>query len=270
MSCYCVTSTHISGCINHNKVSVARESGVALLHTRTLTNTHPYTHKQVGGPLYAPHATNSLHLAPLFSSSLSLPSSLHLRHCWVTTEEEPIRLSSARWRWAGWVQQNGGRVGVSIGLWLRRHPCNEFENANGSLHVKVDIVSCDKFSAEVRDNLDANYKQALCHSSVPFTSLISWFPPASISRWEKEGEWRRQTKRQRTQRELSSRAEPQYTKAERSSIINTPAIQPHTKVHKPWLWCRKWARNSIPCVRTSGLISIPGSVSLLMSSLTAN
>ena len=47
------------------------------------------------------------------------------------------------------------------------------KNANGSPHVKVDIVSCDKFSAEVRDNLDANYKQALCHSSVPFTSLIS-------------------------------------------------------------------------------------------------
>lgn len=26
--------------------------------------------------------------------------------------------------------------------------------------VKVDIVSCDKFSAEVGDNLDANYKPA--------------------------------------------------------------------------------------------------------------
>lgn len=47
------------------------------------------------------------------------------------------------------------------------------KDANGSPHVKVDIVSCDKFSAEVRDNLDANYKQALCHSSLPFTSLIS-------------------------------------------------------------------------------------------------
>lgn len=54
------------------------------------------------------------------------------------------------------------------------------KNANGSPHVKVDIVACDKFSAEVRDNLDANYKRALCHSSVPFTSLISGFPPISI------------------------------------------------------------------------------------------
>lgn len=47
------------------------------------------------------------------------------------------------------------------------------KNANGSTHVKVDIVSCDKFSAEVRDYLDVNYKLALCHSPVPFTFLIS-------------------------------------------------------------------------------------------------
>lgn len=44
----------------------------------------------------------------------------------------------------------------------------------GFLCVKVDIVSCVKFSAEVGDNLDANYKQAL--SLVPFASLITQFP----------------------------------------------------------------------------------------------
>lgn len=33
------------------------------------------------------------------------------------------------------------------------------KNANSPLHVKVDIVSCNKFSAEVRHNLHANYKQ---------------------------------------------------------------------------------------------------------------
>lgn len=46
------------------------------------------------------------------------------------------------------------------------------------LRVKVDIVSCDKFSAEVGDNLDANYKRAL--SLVPFASLITQFPPSFI------------------------------------------------------------------------------------------
>lgn len=52
------------------------------------------------------------------------------------------------------------------------------KNANGFLCVKVDIVSCDKFSAEVGDNLDANYKRA--HSPVPFASLITRFPPTFI------------------------------------------------------------------------------------------
>lgn len=37
----------------------------------------------------------------------------------------------------------------------------DLKNANGPLHVKVDIVSSNKFSAEVRHNLHANYKQAL-------------------------------------------------------------------------------------------------------------
>lgn len=72
------------------------------------------------------------------------------------------------------MQQNGGRVGVSI----TAYDCSatlvmNSKNANGFPRVKVDIVSCDKFSAEVRDNLDANYKQAFRHSSVPFTSLIT-------------------------------------------------------------------------------------------------
>lgn len=54
------------------------------------------------------------------------------------------------------------------------------------LHVKVDIVSCDKFSAEVGDNLDANYKRA--QSYVPFASLITRFPPTFIRGWQRSRE----------------------------------------------------------------------------------
>lgn len=34
------------------------------------------------------------------------------------------------------------------------------KNADGPFHVKVDIVSCNKLSAEVRHNLHANYMNA--------------------------------------------------------------------------------------------------------------
>lgn len=58
------------------------------------------------------------------------------------------------------------------------------------LRVKVDIVSCDKFFAEVGDNLDVNYKQA--RSSLPFASLITRFPPTFIRSCRRKRE--RQTK----------------------------------------------------------------------------
>ena len=98
----------------------------------------------------------------------------------MTIEEEPIRLSPIRClRFEVWgVGCSGwGRVG-SISPMVAHSPLMlpllmTAKNANNPPPVKVDIVSSDKFSAEVRDNLEQNYKQALCHSSVPFTSLIS-------------------------------------------------------------------------------------------------
>lgn len=178
------------------------------------------------------------------------------------------RVDAAEWREG---------IGLHHSLWLQCHPCNEFEKCKWLSRVKVDIVPCDKFSAEVRDNLDANYKQALCHSSIPFTSLITWFSPASIREWVRTRKTDRQkiSKRQKHWRQLERLT--LFRQRRLSNIVNThmftrphTSSQPHTKVHKPWLWCGKWARNTIPCTRTSGLISIPRSVSLLMSSLTAN
>lgn len=143
------------------------------------------------------------------------------------------------------------------------------KNANGSPHVKVDIVSCDKFSAEVRDNLDANYKQALCHSSVPFTSLISWLSPAFSRGWTKKTD-RQQDRATLTYTDSTGICAELMLHKRNFSCLNThTSIQLHIKVHKPWLWWRKWARNTITRVRTSGLISILGSVPLLMPSLTA-
>lgn len=106
MSCYCVTSTHISGCINHNKVSVARERAAALQHSCTpTTNKHTHTNKWVDRFM--------LHIqqTPLLVTPVPLPFPRFFFFfflCIFTAAEWPMKNRIQRWwvesAWSeGWV-----------------------------------------------------------------------------------------------------------------------------------------------------------------------
>lgn len=184
---------------------------------------HVNTHKQAGGYFFfcALHPANSLHLSP--------SSALLLSDHWRGTHQIILYLV----KWEGWMQHNGRKVSVSI----TAYDCSatlvmNSKNANGFPRVKVDIVPCDKFSAEVRDNLDANYKQALCHSSIPFTSLITWFPPASIREWVRTRKTDGQKKLKRQRHRHRHKKLTLFRQRRLSNIVNTHMFtRPHTS-HK--------------------------------------
>lgn len=163
MSCYCVTSTHISGCINHNKVSVAWERGAALQHSCTPTKTHTNTHINKWVDHFMLHIQQTLFTSPCYSCPSPFPSLFSL-HQILFYPPMMGRVAVAALK-EGWCRY--------YGLWLQLHPCNEFQQCKWPYYVEAVMVFCYKCSVEGRYNLDVNYKQ---------TSL-SLFSPIYIPNW---------------------------------------------------------------------------------------